>query len=127
MRSVPFVLAAGILPANAFKLLLTSYGPAWQQAGAVDVLEMGDGGKLTATHRNQGCGAWPTWSDISLGKGLISCVDEMEPGSLNMLQIQPNGDIKNLSSVSTIGGPVSTHFYNDKSAIAIAHVSSHHL
>lgn len=114
---------ASTVPASAFKLLLASYGPGTGQAGAVQILAHNEySASLNVVQTSQQCGALPTWLDMSMGTNRITCTDESEPGSLNMLSIQPNGTIARLSSAPTLNGPVSSIYFNNNSAVAVAHV-----
>jgi 6-phosphogluconolactonase (cycloisomerase 2 family) len=111
---------------RAFKLLVASYGPEFGAKGAVQTLEFdknleSSNGSLPVIHNSTDCGILPSWLDISSSDGIVTCVDENTPGSLNVLTAEADGSLKRVSTVPTLGGPVSSVRYN--SAIALAHVS----
>ncbi|KAH7078544.1 3-carboxymuconate cyclase [Paraphoma chrysanthemicola] len=118
------VLAAivAIAPASAWKLIVASYNAPSEPLGTVRLLDyQKNTGALNVVATSRDCGIMPTWLDLSSGGSTVTCVDEGVPGSLNLLNINANGSLSKLSSVTTLGGPVSSQFYDDSSAVGLAH------
>jgi hypothetical protein len=108
------------------KLLVASYGPDANTTGAVQTLELGlNTTSLNVTHTNRDCGALPSWLDISsCDKGsTVTCVNEGAPGSMTMLSAKADGSLEKLYNTSTLAGPVSSGYFGDDGAVALAHVS----
>ena len=114
----------------ADRLLVASYGNA-THPGAIQTLEVPSSTNKNASHattmkvaqENKECGALPTWLDVSLGLDRIVCLDESATNaSLTMLSLGHDGSLSKVSSNSVLGGAVSMASYNNKSALALAHV-----
>lgn len=82
---------------------------------------------LSTIQVNYGCGHKPTWLDTSLRKNTVACLNEDDPGAINMLSITPNGSLVKLSSTYLPGGPVSLAKYSYDSAVALAHVRTYQI
>jgi 6-phosphogluconolactonase (cycloisomerase 2 family) len=128
-----FLVAALATSASAVKLYVASYAdPAKNPLGSVTTLELtlglgSENGSSSATLKNVGtnleCGTQPTWLDKSPGDGKIYCLNEgfTPPATLNTLTKNADGSLTSIAKISTIDGPVSTQFYNQNSAVALAH------
>jgi len=119
------IVVINLVSARAFKLLVASYKPDIGATGAIQTLDFDSNlgalnSPLPVVHNSTDCGILPSWLDIS-SDGLVTCVDENTPGSLNILTAKADGSLRRISTVATLGGPVSSVHYN--SAIALAHVS----
>jgi hypothetical protein len=124
LLAITLLSLASAIPTNAFKLLVASNGPKWGELGAVQILQSSSNSSaLDIIHTNTDCGAIPTWLDITLDGGRFTCADEFNPvGGLAMLRLNPDDTITKLSNISALAGPVSSAFFNDKKAVALAHV-----
>jgi hypothetical protein len=117
------VATASLATSNAWRLLVASYKAPSEVAGAVRTLEYHpETSLLNITHISHACGSMPSWLEISSCGRTVTCVDEAIPGSLTMLSIKANGSLDKLSSTNTLGGPVSSQYFNDETAVALAHV-----
>jgi hypothetical protein len=109
---------------HASKLLVASYKPYNGTTGALQTLEFDEGNSsLQLTHTNQECGALPSWLDLSPNGSTVTCIDENDPGGMTLLSINSDGSLERSFNTSVLGGPVSNVYYNNASAVAIAHVS----
>jgi hypothetical protein len=133
MKTTLTALAVLGSTATAERLLLASYGID-ANPGAVATLELepstGYGGsrKLQVIHESHECGALPTWLDTSLGPNTVVCLDEASTNAnVTTFNLESDGSLKKVSSVPALGGSVSLASYNNKSAIALAHVCIHPL
>jgi hypothetical protein len=119
------IALTNLVTANAFRLLVASYKPENSNTtGAIQTLEFGrKNASFSITHTSQNCGSLPSWLDISSCGRIVTCVDEGTPGSLTMLTVKSNGSLRVSSTTSTLGGPVSDSYFNNGSAVALAHVS----
>lgn len=114
--------------AAADRLLVASYGNE-THAGAIQTLEVlpstsaNSSHAMKVTQENHECGTLPTWLDASLGMDRIVCLDESAANaSLTMLSLGDDGSLQKVSNTSVLGGAVSSASYNNKSALALAHV-----
>lgn len=114
--------------AAADRLLVASYGNE-THAGAIQTLEVlpstsaNSSHAMKVTQENHECGTLPTWLDASLGLDRIVCLDESAANaSLTMLSLGDDGSLQKVSNTSVLGGAVSSASYNNKSALALAHV-----
>ncbi|PSN70363.1 putative isomerase YbhE [Corynespora cassiicola Philippines] len=114
--------------ASATKLWVTSYAAPNEPLGKITTLELSANGNSVSTlstlSTNQECGSAPTWLDLSLGNGRIVCVDEgfaTPNASIVTLEIAADGSLTAVGKADTIQGPVSTQFYNNNTAVALAH------
>ncbi|KAF2703925.1 3-carboxy-cis,cis-mucoante lactonizing enzyme [Pleomassaria siparia CBS 279.74] len=121
--------------ASATRLYVSSYAPPNATFGAVTTLEFEPGlgsGALKTTSENHECGSAPTWLDDTFNNGFIYslnnvfiyCVDEgftTPNASLNTLKKGTDGSLKSVAKLDIIQGPVSTQFYNENKAMAVAH------
>jgi hypothetical protein len=112
----------------ADRLLVASYGNE-THAGSIQTLEVLSSTSENSSHvmkiaqENHECGTLPTWLDVSLGLDRIVCLDESATNaSLTMLGLGHNGSLRKVSSSSVLGGAVSMASYNNRSALALAHV-----
>jgi hypothetical protein len=122
-RNISMVLMH-LASTHAFKLLVASYKPDNGTTGALQTLEFDNStSSLHVAHINQDCGALPSWLDLSSNRSTVTCVDESDPGGMTTLSIKSDGSLQKLCNTSTLGGPVSNAFYNNASALALAHVS----
>lgn len=132
--AVKSLLLAGLVStASAVKLFVASYTPDGGNLGAIQTLELtpglGEGAynssaSLKSVAKNEECKSAPSWLDLSLGGGKIVCVDEgfaTPNATLVTLTINADGSLKSTSQVDTIQGPVATKFYNNNTAVALAH------
>jgi hypothetical protein len=115
----------------ADRLLVASYGNETHN-GAIQTLEVlpstsenAGSAIMTVAQENQECGKLPTWLDVSLGLDRIVCLDESAANaSLTMLSLGQDGGLSKVSSSNVLGGAVSMATYSNKSALALAHVST---
>ena len=115
--------SASLASSNAWKLLVASYKAPSEVAGPVRTLEYHpETSSLNITYTSHDCGTMPSWLEMSSCGRIVTCVDEAIPGSLTMLSIKTNGGLEKLSSTNTLGGPVSSQYFNNESAVALAHV-----
>ncbi|KAH7405748.1 3-carboxymuconate cyclase [Phaeosphaeria sp. MPI-PUGE-AT-0046c] len=107
---------------HAFTLLVSSYNAPNDTLGSVQTL-VGDDctGDLNLTSSNQECGALPSWLELSADRSTVTCVNEADPGSLTLFNINDSGEVKKISNTSALGGPVSAAYYNNGTGLAIAH------
>lgn len=131
MKTTFVALAICSLQASAERLLLASYGNG-SSAGAIQTLEFLPGGygnasrKLEVIHENHDCGLLPTWLDKSLGEAKLFCLDESATNAtFTTLSVQPDGSVNKTFRGSALGGAVSLETYNNKTAMALAHVRIH--
>ncbi|KAF1913547.1 Lactonase, 7-bladed beta-propeller-domain-containing protein [Ampelomyces quisqualis] len=113
-----------VLSTQAFQLLVSSYKSENTTVGALQTLEYSSGKNtsgLRITHTNTDCGSSPSWLELSSDGNTVTCINEGDPGSLTLLDVQCDGSLKMLSNTSTLGGPVSGSFFNNGSAIGLAH------
>lgn len=127
------LLAALASTASAVRLYVTSYSADNSTLGAVTTLELSPGlgegpganaAALKTLSTNTECGSAPTWLDTSPNDGKIYCLDEgfkTPNASINTLTVNADGSLKSVAKVDTIQGPVSTQFYNNNTAVALAH------
>jgi len=118
---------AGSAMANT-RLWVTSYAAPDTPNGLVSTLELTPGlgeGALKSVAKNSECGSAPTWLDNTFRhKGTLLCLDEgwaTPNASLNPLKINNDGSLKSVGNITLIQGPVTTTFYNDNKALAVAH------
>ncbi|KAF2241703.1 putative isomerase YbhE [Trematosphaeria pertusa] len=79
---------------------------------------------LTAVSKNTQCASAPSWLDLSLGGGKVVCIDEGftgPNGTIFTLTADAAGKLSAIHSSLTISGPVATKFYNNNTAVALAH------
>lgn len=116
------------LSTQAFQLLVSSYKSENTTLGALQTLKYSSDNKnssaLRITHTNNDCGTNPSWLELSPDGSTVTCVNEGDPGSLTLLEVQCDGSVKMLANTSTLGGPVSAAYFNDGKAVGIAHVST---
>jgi hypothetical protein len=120
-RNISLVLMH-LASAQAFKLLVSSYKPDNGTAGALQTLEFDNSTSLDVTHTNQDCGAQSSWLDLTANRSTVICIDESDPGGMTSLSIKSDGSLQKIFNTSTLGGPVSNAFFNNGSAVALAHV-----
>jgi hypothetical protein len=121
-RNIALVLMH-IAYTQAFKLLVSSYKADNGSVGALQTLESDNSTSLKVAHTNNDCGAAPSWLELSSNRSTVTCIDESVPGGMTMLSIKSDGSVQKAFNTSTLGGPVSNAFYNNASAVAVAHVS----
>ena len=122
MAAKLLLLAVWATSATAEKLWASSY------AGTVSALEL-NGKSLKAVSSSTDCGKYPAWLALDKGRNLqkpvLYCVNEGwdPPAGFSSLSVSGN-KLTKISSLSTLGGPVSSEFYNQgqgKGAVALAH------
>jgi hypothetical protein len=107
-----FGLACAECGASSSFLYVTSYPPEGA-VGKVTTLKLGDTG-LESIGASEACGPYPSW--LTQAGDILYCVDEAWPspnGSVTSLKVGSDGLLTKLSSLPTLGGPVSTIVYGD--------------
>ncbi|KAF2021925.1 YkgB protein [Aaosphaeria arxii CBS 175.79] len=122
------LIASLATSASAVKLWVSSYAPEGSTVGAVSTLEFTPGvggGSLKTLSENKECGSAPTWLDLAIGGSRIVCTNEGwqdAAATLNTLLINSDGSLTKSSTTNLpFQGPVSTQFFNNNGAVAVAH------
>jgi 6-phosphogluconolactonase (cycloisomerase 2 family) len=128
-----FLIASLVTSATAAKLLVSGFGKVDGANGTVLTLNFDPGSaggensaslKIASTLSK--IGPQPTWLDTTLYEsGIVLALDEAwatpDKAGLYSLKQGANGSLDVSNFISTLGGPVSTQFYNNNAAVAIAH------
>ncbi|KAL5114243.1 hypothetical protein ACEQ8H_007895 [Pleosporales sp. CAS-2024a] len=118
------LLVTSVCSTQALRLLVSSYSPSNGGPGSLQTLGLANDRKtLQVTSTNQNCGLQSSWLDVSETKDTVLCVNEDNPGSVNLLHINGDGSLKLVHNASTSGGPVSDAFFGamNNRAVALAH------
>lgn len=113
-----------ILPStHAFTLLVSSYKAPNVTLGTLQTLTYDYcTASLDVTSSSRECGALPSWLELSSDRSSVTCVNENDPGSLTLFNINDRGGLQKVSNTSTLGGPVSATYYGNGTGLAVAHV-----
>jgi hypothetical protein len=123
-RNISLVLVH-LASTQAFKLLVSSSRADNGTVGALQTLEFDNSTSLKVAYTNNDCGAASSWLELSSNRSVVTCIDESAPGGgMTALNIKSDGSLQKAFNTSTLGGPVSNAFFNDDSAVAVAHVSA---
>jgi 6-phosphogluconolactonase (cycloisomerase 2 family) len=122
-----FLMAGLATSVSATKLLVSGYGAGAPVNGSVLTLELStDKSSLKTVSDFTKMGPQPTWLDTDLYKsGMVLGLDEAwateKTGGLYSLKKGTDGTFNVAGFATVLGGPVSTQFYNNNTAVAIAH------
>ena len=124
MANKLLLLATWVSTVAAAKIWYTSYGSSNPAKAGLSYLDF-NGKTITEGPTNTECGGTPSWLDIEAGnlaKPLLYCVNEgwSDAPGLHTFSIDGN-KLTKISSGSSLTGPVSTEFYGEKPAVAMAH------